>query len=190
MHEIESLCTEMIQKACKVINNIKIALQYLYKRIGPKIHEDASLAAGPCCFCESLLKDSFASLPNFPFFLFTLYSFFLRLSFSFSLFSAQFCSFRNDNLHQNSVERNFRVRGDEGKKRPYNTGFTTIRRRDTSIPFQVHVTIHLLWSQNYTITSVHHSHITLLEPQKWTPIQTLYKSTDKRPKKQHTRQKY
>ena len=37
MHEIESL-----------VQIIKIALYHLYKRICPKMHEDASLAAGPC----------------------------------------------------------------------------------------------------------------------------------------------
>ena len=26
MHEIEILCTEMIKKACKVVNNIKLAI--------------------------------------------------------------------------------------------------------------------------------------------------------------------
>ena len=38
----------MIKKAYKVINNIKITLKHLYKRMCPKIREDASLAAGPC----------------------------------------------------------------------------------------------------------------------------------------------
>ena len=48
----------MIKKAYKVMKNIKTALKHIYhqrwllpyseKRTCPKIHEDASLAAGPC----------------------------------------------------------------------------------------------------------------------------------------------
>ncbi len=57
----------MIKKAYLVMNNIKTGgycrtqnssshLSHLYKRICPKMHEDASLAAGPCSITSAIKR--------------------------------------------------------------------------------------------------------------------------------------